>query len=200
MPTTSDTNSANNSSQSTIHVIACPGTAPTLVTPASGATTTSPVNLSWSSVAGATSYIVTITGASSSTLPATTATATNVILSPGSYSWTVQATFSGGCPSLTSAAGTFTVCNIPDAPLASAVGETTTGQTYSVEWTAVGDSTTYELQEAADPSFTNPTVFTVNGTSQNFTKSATTATPFFYRVHAISTCAAAPFSPVISVT
>ena len=92
-----------------------------------------------------------------------------------------------------------TVCNIPDAPLASAIGETTTGQTYSVEWTTAGDSTTYELQESADASFTNPAVFTVSGTSQSFTKSVTTATPFFYRVHAISTCAAAPFSPVISV-
>ena len=196
--TTIDTNNANNSSQASVRIVPCPTTPPQIVTPANGSTTSSPVHLSWSTVAGA-SYVVTITGTSSTTLPVTSETSVDVILPVGSYSWTVRANFANGCPSLTSTASAFTVCIVPDAPLASAVGELTTGQTFRVEWAPVGNATAYELQEAGDAAFTNPTIFAVNGTSRDFTKVATNATAFFYRVRAISTCGQSPFSPTVSV-
>jgi uncharacterized repeat protein (TIGR01451 family) len=196
---TTDTNNANNSSQASVVVIPCPNTAPHTTAPANGAVVTSPVVLSWSTVTGATGYIVAVTGTSSTVLPATTDTQTSLVLPAGSYSWTVQATFASGCPSRTSTASAFTVCNVPDTPLASVIGESTTGQTYRVQWTAVGDAVSYELQEAGDALFTNPTSIPVSGNSHDFTKTATAATPFFYRVRAITSCAQSAFSPVISI-
>src|SRR5213076_965242 len=61
------------------------------------------------------------------------------------------------------------------------------------------NATTYELQEANDAAFTNPNVFIVNGVSKSFTKIASVATPYFYRVRVSGACGAAAFSPVISV-
>jgi uncharacterized repeat protein (TIGR01451 family) len=197
--TTTDTNNANNSSQVKVPILACPNSAPQTTSPANGAVLTSPVALTWSPVTGATGYIVAITGTSSTVLPSTQDTQTSLVLGPGSYSWTVQATFASGCPSRTSPSSAFTVCTVPDVPLASVIGESTTGQTYHVQWTGVGGAISYELQEAGDANFTNPTIIAVNETSQAFTKAATAATAFFYRVRATTSCAQGSFSPVISV-
>ncbi|HXH94775.1 MAG TPA: hypothetical protein VNN25_24590, partial [Thermoanaerobaculia bacterium] len=90
---------------------------------------------------------------------------------------------------------TFSVCS-PDAPVIAVVGTNTSGQTYTVSWTALPAITSYELQEAATAAFDNPTSFTVAGTSRTFTKSATIATAFFYRVRALGGCSpnGGPFS------
>lgn len=197
---TSDPNPANNTSQASFTVSApppCPTGKPSLVTPTEGAASASPVSLSWSGVANALTYTVNITGATPATFTTDQLSASQV-LPNGSYTWTVTANFASPCGSQTSASGHFSVCSVPDAPVASVVGESTTGQTYSVTWTTSGDSGNYELQEAGDFNFTNPVSFTVNGTSRSFTKTATAATPFFYRVRAIA-CGSTPFSHPIGV-
>jgi uncharacterized repeat protein (TIGR01451 family) len=197
---TSDPNPANNTSQASFTVSApppCPTGKPSLLTPAEGAASGSPVSLSWNGVANALTYTVNITGPTPATFTTDQLSASQV-LPNGSYTWTVTANFGSPCGSQTSASGHFSVCTVPDAPVASVVGESTTGQTYSVSWTASGDSGSYELQEAGDFNFTNPVSVTVNGTSRSFTKTATAATPFFYRVRAIA-CGSTPFSHPIGV-
>ncbi|HVR40839.1 MAG TPA: hypothetical protein VMU84_17235, partial [Thermoanaerobaculia bacterium] len=85
-------------------------------------------------------------------------------------------------------------------PLASVISESTTGQTYAVRWKAIAGAVGYEVQEANDASFTNPTSFSVTGTSRSFTKIANDPTAFFYRVRALSSCVTnTAFSPVIRV-
>lgn len=193
-----DNNSANNSGQATLTVLSpavCPSQPPQILSPAAGAAQSSPVTLAWTSVANATSYTVTINGVSAST---TNSTSMTISLPSGSYNWSVRANFTGACQSLTSTS-TFVVCNDFTAPVPSVVGESTTGQTYKVEWTSVENAVTYELQESTDAAFTAPASFIVNDTGKSFTKVASSATPYFYRVRAVSTCNQSPFSQVISV-
>jgi uncharacterized repeat protein (TIGR01451 family) len=188
-----DSNSGNNSSSASFVVqplVACPGSAPQLIAPAANATVTSPVIFSWSAVNAATSYTLTITGGGHPPANVTTGnTSTTVNLTSGAYSWSVNANGAQACVPTTSAARSFTVCNLLAAPVASVVGESTTGQTYTVQWTAVGEALGYEVQESSDNTFTNVTSFNVNDVSKAFTKNAQVATPFFYRVRATSNCA-----------
>jgi uncharacterized repeat protein (TIGR01451 family) len=197
-----DANPSNNSASASVLVTAptgCTNVPPSLVAPTNNSNNSSPVTLQWSAVEGAVSYTVTLAGAGAPSPITTNSTNTLVTLPSGSFSWTVQANFSTSCPPLTSAVGRFSVCNTPIAPLASVVGESTTGQTYNVFWAAIDGATSYELQEAGEPTFANPTTFTLGATSRAFTKTATSPTPFFYRVRAGSTCVPSPFSPTISV-
>jgi uncharacterized repeat protein (TIGR01451 family) len=197
---------SNNSSSATVNVVptlSCPG--PTVLTaPASGAIVSSPVTLTWATVQNATSYLVTVTGSSSSqTFPATTGSLT-LTLADGPYSWSVQSIGSTGCPATSTAFSTFTVCSSPGTPIPSVVGLTSTGQTYTVQWTPIDGTSSYELQESSDPTFTSPTTTTLAATSQPFTKNVQTATTFYYRVRAIGGCtqSAGPFSataPVIII-
>jgi uncharacterized repeat protein (TIGR01451 family) len=189
----SDPVTSNNSSSTSVAVlphVTCPANAPQLVSPASNATITSPVTFSWNAVSGATSYAVSITGGGNPPIGVTTGTTSATInLTSGNYSWSVSANGPFGCLPSSSNAQPFTVCNILNAPTPSVVGESTTGQTYTVEWTKVADAVGYELQESGDSSFANVTTSSVSGTSQQFTKNALTPTPFFYRVRALSACA-----------
>ena len=199
-----DSNSGNNSSSASFFVqpfVACPGSAPQLNAPAANATVTSPVSFSWSSVNGATGYTLTITGGGHPPVTVTTSnTSTTVNLTSGHYSWSVNANGAPACVPTTSAALPFTVCNVLAAPVASVVGESTTGQTYTVQWTAVGDAVGYELQESSDNTFANVTTFNVNDVSKAFTKNAQNATPFFYRIRATSSCGQpGTFSQTVSV-
>jgi uncharacterized repeat protein (TIGR01451 family) len=179
---------SNNTSSSTVQIIkpvGCPQ-APVLNSPVFGTTVASPVIFSWTSIPGAT-YIVSITsGGTTQTVPTNTNTTTQT-LPNGAYSWSVQANGPSGCTA-TSSTASFSVCNVPGTPIPSVVGVTTTGQTYNVEWTPTEGTTTYELQEAADASFANPTAMSIAATSQQFTKNITIPTMFFYRVRALAGC------------
>jgi uncharacterized repeat protein (TIGR01451 family) len=179
--------------------ITCPQP-PVLTAPGPGTTVASPVTLSWHAVNGATGYTVTITGASSQTIN-TNSASINVSLPNGAYSWAVQANGVAGCTSTSSGFSTFTVCNIPDVPILSVVSVTTTGQTYTVQWTASEGVTSYELQESATPDFSVVTSTTLPGTSQTFTKNVPSPTAFFYRVRVVGGCSAAagPFSGTASI-
>jgi uncharacterized repeat protein (TIGR01451 family) len=199
-----DPNQSNNSSTARLNtnVIMCPSQTPQLVTPADGATTLNPVTFSWTPVPNATGYTVIInTGSGQPITISATGTSATATLPNGTYSWSVQALGTVTCRPESSATATFTVCNTPDAPAISVVGEVTTGLTYTVQWTAVDGATTYQLQESPDGLFNSPSVTTLNTNSKSFTKVIQTATPFFYRVRAFSACTQSygPFSMTISV-
>jgi hypothetical protein len=201
---TTDPVASNNSSSASLVVtphVTCPAGAAQLITPAANATVTSPVAFSWSAVNGATSYVLNITGGGNPPQGVTTSnTSATVSLTNGNYAWSVQAVGPIGCLPSTSNAQPFSVCNILGAPTPSVVGESTTGQTYTVQWTNVSEAVGYELQESSDNSFANATSVTVNGTSKQFTKNSQIATPFFYRVRAMSACAQpGAFSKTINV-
>jgi len=181
------------SATTTIGASTCGAQPPTLIAPASGATVSSPVTFSWSAVAGATSYKVfaSVGGASTQEIGSTSNTSITLPVAGGSVTWFVQALGIDNCSNLVSATRTFTACGDGSAPLLSVVGTSSSGQSYTVQWSDAGTSS-YELQEAATEAFDNPTTFQVNGTSRAFTKSATTATAFFYRVRALSACGQGP--------
>jgi uncharacterized repeat protein (TIGR01451 family) len=203
---TSDPSTANNSSSATITVtptpppVVCPQ-GPQLVTPANNSAASSPVVFSWSSVAGAGSYTLTISGAQNAVFT-TNLTSITTPLPAGNYTWSVQANVGTNCPAPTSAVSSFSICSTLTAPLVSVVGTSTTGQTYTLEWPVIEGASGYEVQEASDAGFTDVTSTTVNSTTKLFRKTATTPVPFFYRVRANALCnngAPGPFSQVVSV-
>jgi uncharacterized repeat protein (TIGR01451 family) len=194
--TSFDPISSNDSSSvtTTIGTISCGAQPPTLTAPANGATITSPVTFSWSAVAGATSYKVfaSIGGASTQEIGSTGNTTITLPVAAGNVSWFVQALGINNCSQLVSATRTFTVCSAGVAPLLSVVGTSSSGQSYTVQWTDVAGVATYELQESGTETFDNPTSFQVSGISRAFTKSAAAPTAFFYRVRALSACGQGP--------
>jgi hypothetical protein len=160
---TSDPNSANDSASVVITVqqptVNCPGTAPSLVAPANGATVSNPVSFSWSAVTGATSYEVWVTGTNAaatmvaSTTGATTASAS---LSSGDATWSVIARFGTNCPALTSSQRSFTVaqsnsCDNHGAPiLTSPAPNATVTSPVTLQWQAVGQAIGYHVFVAID--------------------------------------------------
>ena len=183
----------NSTANTTIGTSSCGAQPPTLTAPASGAIITSPVTFSWTAVAGATGYKVfaSIGGASTQEIGSTSSTSITLPVAGGSASWFVQALGIANCNQLVSATRTFTVCS-SGTPELSVVGTSSSGQTYTVQWTDISGVTTYELQESATETFDTPTSFQVNGTSRAFTKSASVPTAFFYRVRALSACGQGP--------
>jgi uncharacterized repeat protein (TIGR01451 family) len=188
--------SGNDSSAvtTTIGTGTCGSQPSTLIAPANGATITSPVTFSWSAVSGATSYKVfaSIGGASTQEIGSTSSTSITLPIAGGSVTWFVQALGIANCNQLVSATRTFTVCSGGIAPELSVVGTSSSGQSYTVQWTDVGGVATYELQESATEAFDSPSTFQVSGTSKAFTKSAAVPTAFFYRVRALSACGQGP--------
>ncbi len=197
-----DPDSTNDTSSASVEIVAtalCPQSAPALLGPAGNANVSSPVTLSWSAIAAADRYLLTIDGPEPMTV-FVTATTTSVPLAPGSYTWTVGAVGTD-CPILTSGSSAFVVCGASlEAPAAGAVAETTTGQTYHVSWNTIPGAQQYELQESSDAAFTAPQAFVQSETTRPFTKVAATPTAFHYRVRALPECGSpGAFSPVVRV-
>ncbi|HEY0139841.1 MAG TPA: hypothetical protein VGF48_03035 [Thermoanaerobaculia bacterium] len=181
----------------------CASRAPTLLAPTGGATAGSPITFQWSAVSGATGYDVFVS--SNDAAPVSIGTsATNSLTATvplnGPSSWYVIATVEG-CGNVRSATAGFNVCNVPAAPLASIVGQASSGQTYRLEWEAVPNAVRYEVDESSDASFTQVTTTSVTGTQLAFTREAASATPFFYRVRAFTQCTsvASGNSPTVRV-
>jgi uncharacterized repeat protein (TIGR01451 family) len=115
-------------------------------------------------------------------------------LEPGNYEWRVES-LDPNCPTFTSSCATFTVprdCNVPPAPVARVVGQTTSAKTYSVEWDPVPGAVRYEVDEANNPEFLGMTRTPVTGTSLAFKHDVTLPTAFYYRVHAFVDCVQTP--------
>lgn len=193
----------NQGSTSFVVGFACPADAPVPIAPASDAIVASPVTFSWNSVPNAKNYVVTISRPASSTTLTTAATSITTSLPPGTYTWSVAANADSPCVPRISSTIRFIVCGTPTAaPVASVVGETATGQTYTVSWTPLEGVTTYELQEASGANFVNIlTTSTLTTTSKTFTKNVTVSSPFHYRVRGLATCGQGdgPFSIPISI-
>ncbi len=107
-----DPNPGNNSASVTTQVVnptVCSDERPQLVSPQSGATgLSSPVQLTWSGVQGATRYIVRVAedGGAFGIVAETTQTTASVALQGLNAQWNVEA-LRGTCPSTTSSTGTF---------------------------------------------------------------------------------------------
>lgn len=201
---TADPNGANNSSSATVTVVAqptnnCSVSSAAQIAPASGASVSSPTTFSWTAVPGATNYVLSISGPNGTQNIITSNTSAVVTLVNGSYFWAVATSFGNNCPTTNSTSLPFTVCTAPPAPQASVVGESASGQTYTVLWNAVDTATGYELQESVDAAFSNPTTFPLATFAKTFTKNVTTAAPFFYRVRSAACGQFSSFSPVVSV-
>ena len=163
---------------------------PTPLAPLAGTRVASPVVFSWTAVSGATQYrVFVVAGGTERLLGTTTSTSLTATLADGATSWFVVADGVPGCGELRSVATNFTICNAPSAPLAAIVGESTSGQTYTLSWTPVDGATRYEVLEANNASFNNAVSFTTTATAMEFTKTAeTNAQPFFYVVRAFTEC------------
>jgi len=169
----------------------CPTTSPTLTSPLNS-TVNGPTTFTWSAVAGATSYQLFVNGNLITTTSATSFGPTSV--SNGPTTWYVIAQFDA-CPALMSATGTYNSCDISAAKtIPSIVAQSDAGQTYTLFWDAVASATKYEVDEATDVNFTNPTTLSTTTTSMSFSHPVAVPTAFFYRVRAFIPCANA-FGP-----
>jgi hypothetical protein len=169
--------------------LTCTTAPPTALSPATGAVVTGPVTFTWTSI-GAPDYTLfaSQSGGPEQNLGTTSATSLTVSI-PGSgpLSWYVVANNVPGCGPLRSTPVTFETCNPPATPLLAVVAEATSGQTITVSWTSVA-AADYLLEVANNDSFSNAEQHRLSETSISFTYEVTTATPFFYRVAAISPC------------
>jgi hypothetical protein len=166
----------------------CPSAPATLIAPANNATVSSPVTFSWAAVSGATSYELVVTvGGTPPIIVAGTATEATLDLSGAPITWYVRTLFDN-CPSINSPTRTFAVCSAPAAPVASVVQSNQSGSPYDLQWTALAGVVTYEVQESASETFSNPTTSIVPGTAATFIHEVTQATPYFYRVRGIAVC------------
>jgi hypothetical protein len=85
-------------------------------------------------------------------------------------------------------------CGTPDlaAPKVSAVREVTTDQRYQLVWHDVEGATGYEVVESMQPDFSdNPVTISLATPGYETRHHADKATAYYYRVHAVSTCAGA---------
>ena len=98
----------------------------------------------------------------SSVIGTTSADRLTVALPAGPVQWYVEALFDT-CPSTTSAVSAFVVrkslptCSTPDKPQARVAAQVESGTAYNVRWTAVVNSSNYELQESTTSDFKNAT-------------------------------------------
>jgi hypothetical protein len=187
----------------------CDNPKPLLHSPPDHATgIVSPVRFVWSVVPGATKYK--IWAGVDGEEPAVIATSTDnkqiVTIPAGVVIWFVEGDFAV-CPPVFSAPSMFTAlktpppCAPPERTVADAPGTVASGSAYNVRWSAVANTSSYEIQESSTTDFAHATSQVVNELFATFTHSVTAVTKFFYRVRAISSCLddRGPFSPVVTV-
>jgi hypothetical protein len=189
----------------------CDGERPILFTPAEGATgLSSPVRFEWSRIPNASGYKVwaAVDDQGESVVGTTTDHKLTVEVPSGTIRWRVEVLYPL-CPSLSSARSSFTVlktqppCTTPGRPLANGPAQVASNSEYTIRWSTVSNATSYELQESATTDFSAATTQVVSDQAAKFNHvSALTATKWFYRVRAISSCSddRGPYSPVVIVT
>lgn len=184
----------------------CNSQPPALLSPADGAVVSTPVTFAWSAVTGAATYdlFAVPAGATPALLGTTAGTSLTAAVPSGPGTWYVVAHFANGstCGPLQSPARSFNACGQLAAPVPSVIGQASTNQTYTVEWTPVAGATRYQIDEATNAAFNGATSQTVTATKVSFTHAAPqSATPFFYRVRAFQDCsdAAGPYSNTVRV-
>lgn len=188
---------ANNSASASSFVSCTGNSVPTNLSPSSG-TVPATGTLSWTGGTGSYAVYLSVAGSGCSTHFAnTTSTSINYSLAAGTtYEWRVESLLPG-CQPASSDCVTFTTegtaeCNVPQAPNARVVGQTTSAKTYSVEWDAVPGATRYEIDEATNAAFTNATTSITSDTSKAYKHDVAQASAFFYRVRAFNDCQQLP--------
>lgn len=167
---------------------------PQLQTPNNGAIGLgTSVTFSWTAVAGASSYDLYLgVGGAAPSLVATIAEHSAVReLADGQYEWYVVARGSP-CGDLQSATSNFRVgvaCDVVSTPIAAIPGEVNTGENYTLKWQGP-TGVSYEVQEALEPTFSEPRTLTTDAFEMSFAHPAAVPTGYYYRVRAI--CAATP--------
>ncbi len=165
--------------------------------------TTSSATLSWTAVAGATSYNVQVKASASSTWSTSSTTGTSINLTDlsasTSYDYQIQAVCSGTNGSFSSIASFTTSsagvsCGTPTGLAASSV----TATTATISWTAVNGATSYNVQVKPASSSTWSTGSTT-GTSINLT-GLTASTTYNYQVQAVCSGTNGSFSAIASFT
>jgi uncharacterized repeat protein (TIGR01451 family) len=148
---TPDPNAANNSASAATSVVTapvnCTSVAPALITPASGATVSSPVTFSWSAVAGASEYELWI---ADSLVAVTTSTSLTRPAASGQSTWFVVARLAAGCDPLSSATRTFIVplstsCPTQVPAITAPANGATVGSNITVSWIPVAQAVGYRV-------------------------------------------------------
>ncbi len=180
----------------------CTVTPPVLLAPVNGSAALSPLEFKWSAVTGATEYQLWMAagGGTPVKLTSTTGTTYTATAPDGPIQWYVIALVPD-CGPLQSATGSFNYCNRPDAPVAGVVGQATTGQTYKVEWPAVQNAVSFEIEESESADFSPSTKKSVQVRSVPYVHITDVSKAFYYRVRAFGACSAegGPFSEPIRV-
>lgn len=182
-----------------------PPAAPSLLSPADGATDVS-VNpsISWSSVTGATTYTVqvsTTAGFSTTVIDTGGLTGTSYsasgLLNNTAYFWRVRATNAGGSGPYSAARSFTTIVAAPIAPILLSPADSATNVSVSLalSWGAVSGATSYTVQvsQAADFSTTVVNVAGVTGTSHS-ASGLSNNTMYFWHVSATNAGGVGPFS------
>jgi hypothetical protein len=175
---------------------ACAHRASILLRPSSASPSTAgPVYFLWTPVPDATGYRVWAWkgGSDPAIVASTTDPKAIVNLGTGTYATYIEAIFAN-CPSTESAISEFTVlpappCGTPARPTATVIGQALSNTTYTVSWTPLPNVTTYEVQEATKPDFSDAVTVTTNDVAKRFSHTvATGVQQYLYRVRGISTC------------
>lgn len=167
----------------------------TLIQPIGG-THGSPIEFRWTAVANATEYQVFVFGQNDSGLvfPIGTTTGTSLVANvPGNgpMTWYVVATIPN-CGTVQSPPESFTLCNRPATPEARVVGQVTSSQKYKVEWDAVANAVRYEVDQADNPQFTNPTTISTEQTFVQFEHEVNAPRALYFRVRSFGSCTQTP--------
>jgi formylglycine-generating enzyme required for sulfatase activity/PKD repeat protein len=169
-----------------------PPATPTGVSATDG-TSTDYVRITWSAASGATSYKVfrnTVNDSGSASQigspPGTSYDDVTAVQGTTYWYWVKATNVNGDSGFSAPDTGSRATCpGTPAAPTLNAPDVASSGQSYTVSWTATSPDSSYEVQEDDDAAFTSPSTITVSGTVRSFTNSAGT---FYYRVRARDIC------------
>jgi len=181
-------------------VLVC-GLAPPVLYPIDNTDCDGAYEVSWSSVSGATSYVLEEDDNDSFASPIELYSGSDTSIavsgrSPGTYYYRVKACDAARCSDWSNIEWT-RVWPIPAAPTLDAIDNPDCGDDYIVAWSSVADATGYELQEDDDPTFSSPTtVYQGPNTSKEVTDQSLGT--FYYRVRAVNCRASGPWSNVES--
>lgn len=185
------------SATDTVQVTYPPAAAPTVTAPATSATGS--YSVTWTAVAGATSYQLDENTNGGAWTQIQNSSARSKAISgkgDGTYGYRVKACNVGGCSSLSAADTTVVTIPPPVAPTLSLSSMGDAGYPYPISWTSSATATSYELQESANGGAW-VLVFTGAGTNTSRTHSVGS---YSYRVRACSSKGCSAYSPIKTIS
>lgn len=169
---------------------------------AATAASRSQINLSWSAVTGATSYMVQRDTSSSFTSPATvysgssTSSSSTGLATSTQYYYRVSAVIDGDTSNWSSSANATTLEFAAPANLATTV---VNADSISLSWSAVSGAVNYKLQRSTNSSFTSPVETTIaGGTTTATTTGLSASTSYYYRINVTDSDGTSSWSGTLS--